>query len=541
MSLSVYQDEIQAGFQRAGIAPVEIVARDFPGEIIFIVEVAPEHFDSARALANKLEDTFDNAFITVRKRTRSAVAGEPVRSISDPRVTDLVAALNENVRAGHDFRNFDYIEDASGKIAQAIAQRHHLIFGRRGVGKTALLLEAKRRLEAGFSTVFWMNLKPLSGLKSNDAFLSVIRRLLSEIRTQTSAFGSKSNIDSSIEEASQKVNFLLESSSSEERKVELLIPELQQILMHYTARMGAPIFLMLDDVHTIRRDVLPGILDRLMAVASDANTWLKVAGIHHQMRYFNDDTKTGLEVPHDAQMIDLDVTLEDPARASEFLTRVLDSNLKRVGISSRSSLFLPTALDRLVLASGGVPRDFLVLSGRSIQAGRERENARNVGVQDVNTAAGRYYDAKIQELEDDAAAEVGEAKRVQHALTRLKALVLERSLYTYFKIDLRSKEQNPEAYRLIQSLGDFRVIHLLRSSISDEHQAGVRHEVYLLDIALYSSQRLRKNLNSIEFKKGRIVARKTGTNAPGRVGENSKAEQAILRRAPNLAIENLVD
>lgn len=532
---------VESRLVAANIKVMNVRERHYPNESIYIVEVDPQDLDRARDVAEALEDSLPDVLITVRKGVPLEKAIGPVKSLSDARVTELVSTLNEYVRAGEDFREFHYIEDASGKVAQAVSQRHHIIFGRRGVGKTALLLEVRRRLSNDLTPVFWKNLKPYSRLDDVGAFLTLSMDMVHEAMSTLQGAGRRTSLFSDFEEIVSEIKTVLAGEKRIQNQFsDSVAPRLNQLFRRFTESLGRPFFLMLDDAHTVRRNVLPLLLDRILMICTDNNLWMKVAGIHHQIRYYMEESKCGLEVPHDAQVIDLDITLEDPERATSFLASILSHNMKQVGISSLSSVFHTNAIDRLVLASGGVPRDFLVLSGRSIQTTSGREGARTVGVQDVNISAGRYYDAKIQELDDDAAAEKGESEKVRFALEALKRRILEGEGFTYFKIDLRAKENQAEAYRLVQSLGDFRTIHILRSSISDEHQAGVRHEVYLIDVALYSGQRLRKKLNTIEFKRGKLVARTTGTSEAGKIGNNARIELSILRRAPVLDVEDLV-
>ena len=47
---------------------------------------------------------------------------------------------------------------------------------------------------------------------------------------------------------------------------------------------------------------------------------------------------------------------------------------------------------------------------------------------------------------------------------------------------------------------DFRMIHLIKASLSDAHAAGERSEVYMIDLSEYSGSRLKKNLNVIELR-----------------------------------------
>jgi hypothetical protein len=81
--------------------------------------------------------------------------------------------------------------------------------------------------------------------------------------------------------------------------------------------------------------------------------WIKAAGIKHQSRWFTDNPPTGLQTGHDAAIINLDVTLEQPAKAKEFLTNILRSYTDEAKIGNIYGVISRSAMDRLVLASGG--------------------------------------------------------------------------------------------------------------------------------------------------------------------------------------------
>lgn len=77
-------------------------------------------------------------------------------------------------------------------------------------------------------------------------------------------------------------------------------------------------------------------------------------------------------MPHDASTVDLDVTLENPSQTQKFLESVMNTYIEKAGLRSVASIAKTEALGRLVLASGGVPRDYLNLFSSSIVVARER-------------------------------------------------------------------------------------------------------------------------------------------------------------------------
>jgi hypothetical protein len=305
--------------------------------------------------------------------------------------------------------------------------------------------------------------------------------------------------------------------------------------------MQEDLYLFLDDIHYLAMKEQPKFLDMIHSITRDNPIWIKAAGIKHQSRWFTDNPPTGLQTGHDAAIINLDVTLEQPAKAKEFLSDILRTYTDEVKLGSIFGIMSGEALDRLVLASGGVPRDFLVLSATGIQVARQRANARAAGVQDVNEAAGRIAQTKLQELEDDAASAMGMARARTEALQFLRGFLIETKQVTYFRVDFRDKESHPTEYDLLQSLMDLRLIHLINASLSDERHAGRRSEVYMLDLSQFSGTRFKRNLKVLDFTKTYLVLKNTGGAAVPRRGDSPKKLQSILRRGPIFELAELAN
>jgi hypothetical protein len=279
------------------------------------------------------------------------------------------------------------------------------------------------------------------------------------------------------------------------------------------------------------------LLDLVHGMVRACDAWLKIAAIRHLSRWYQPSPPLGLQSGHDAAHIDLDLTLESPSDAKNFLDEMLDSYAAHAGFKSARSVFSEDALNRLVLAAGAVPRDHLVLAAGAIRQAKRRAKARQAGVQDVNRSAGDQSKVKIAELEDDAAG-VGAAK-ILDALNVVRAFCLDEKKYTYFKVDFHDKETRGNEYNLVQSLLDVRILHLISPSLSDKHQAGHRAEVFMLDLSQFSGQRLKKYLSVLDFVGGHIVLKRTSTTDPSKIGNTPRKLQEILRRGPEFELASL--
>lgn len=531
---------VEGEMRRAGVDIASIQIRTFPGEVIVLVEVVND-YHRAMAVAEELDGRIDNGFVTVKKAKE--VSGKrstsQVKGVHDPKVGELLNLLSTRSRTSESQPSLRYIKDVEERLSGAMAPRHNLIFGRRGVGKTSLMLEAKRLLEGSGAVVLWVNAQSLRSLGVGSAFLTVALKVCDLLLSQTDTIRtSRVGLDA-LRHLRSNIEQRFSAASVKLTDVAGLVPLLQQECSRYCLQSQKPIFIFVDDVHYLPSADVPLFLDLLHGVTRDNSVWLKIAGIQHQTRWFIPVPPTGLQTGHDATIIALDVTLEHPERAKSFLESVLRGYVEECGALPLSNVLSGAALDRLVLASGGVPRDFLTLCAASIQTARQRLNAKTVGVQDINNAAGVAGQTKLQELEDDAAATYGRSGELVASLNSVRSFLLNEQEITYFRVDFRDKELLPSEYRVLQALADLRMLHLINPSVSDQHHAGQRSEVYLLDLSQYTGSRLKQGIHVLDFEKGHLVLKRTRSSEKPRVGDTNLRLVSLLRRAPAFPLAQL--
>ncbi len=116
---------------------------------------------------------------------------------------------------------------------------------------------------------------------------------------------------------------LLDADETSDRLVHDLVPRAQRVLRDYLSVASRPLFVFLDDYYYLPRSEHPEVLDILHGFTRDANVWLKVASIKHLTRWWQATPPVGLQSGQDADLIDLDITLQEPADAKRFLEGVL--------------------------------------------------------------------------------------------------------------------------------------------------------------------------------------------------------------------------
>jgi len=285
-------------------------------------------------------------------------------------------------------------------------------------------------------------------------------------------------------------------------KVEFLrrhVMEFQAIFARMGELSGGDSYLILDDLYHLRRAEQPLVVDYLHSIAKGHRLWLKIGTIKHRSSwYVHGSPPLGMKLGDDADEIDLDLTLEKYLIAKGFLRRILANLAKSVGLPERLDFLTDNGLDRLVLASGGVARDFLAIFRRSVIAARERgeQSARGerIGAEDVNAAAGDYEPTKREEFKRDTYNE--EESTLDQAFQNVRQFCLETANSNCFLIDKEIRDKRVDA---IHELVDLKLLHLIRSRVTVNTRQGRIFEAYMLDLSQYAGARKKRDLELIEF------------------------------------------
>ena len=455
----------------------------------------------------------------------------------------------------------------------ALNRRPHVIFGRRGSGKTSLLRKAiaehnlDRRpsafvdlepfkghtypdvlisvlIEFFRSLQFWVNeaaVAPANRAKVWKRWFSVPRRgplgraSAKQISAQIDAVLADLEItlhaqdDAEIERRSQHSNkeaaelkasasvpgagTLSAGASIEQGRTEEMLEKLRRSKANYLHRKILEYqrlikrvvdladrdgLLILDDLYYIRRSDQPLVVDYFHRLTKNQRLWLKVGTIRHRSTwYVPGDPPIGMKLGDDADEINLDITLEHYRTAKTFLIRILKEIANGVVVDP-AELFTDGAVDRLVLASGGVARDFLSIANKAISVARERGKTfrgTKVNTEDVNQACGEHEGTKREELSLDAGNDQG---ALVEAFNRVRASCLNEKKANCFLV---AKDLQTAGYRQIQELVDLRLLHLVKSRVTVRDRPGKIYEAYLLDLSQYTGERKKRDMRIIEFWK----------------------------------------
>jgi hypothetical protein len=468
-----------------------------------------------------------------------------------------------------------FVEPASGTLVRATSRQNHLVFGRRGSGKSSLLRKAAADLTVDRRPIAFVDLETFKGHTYPDVLLSILietfskfaewletaaiapanktsfwarlfgkkptraafdkaqakalsddlRKSVNDLRDllfsedeiavevkQSAKTTEKEGIkdEASVGIRGAKLGLSDESGRSleaaEEKSEKYTATKLQHLHRHILdyknlfSRMAAlsdgDAFLFLDDLYHIRRRDQPQVIDYFHRIGKGSRLWLKIGTIRHRTQwYIHGDPPVGSKIGDDIGEIDLDLTLEKYNLTKEFLDKILETFLAESGVN-RDAILTAGALDRLVLASGGVARDFLGIFRRSMLIARERgHTARGpkVGVEDVNGAAGEYDSSKREELRRDT---LDERQQLEEEFAKIGRFVKDSSNANVFLIDKSLPESETEP---IEELVDLRLVHRVRNRVTVVHRPGKIFEAFMLDVSQYTAARKKRELHIIEF------------------------------------------
>lgn len=285
-------------------------------------------------------------------------------------------------------------------------------------------------------------------------------------------------------------------------KVEFLrrhVMDYQAVFADMAKLSGGDSYLFLDDLYHLRKPEQPLVLDYFHSIAKGQRLWLKIGTIRHRSNwYIHGAPPLGMKLGDDTGEIDLDLTLEKYSLAKEFLRKILQNLARGQGISERLEFLTDTGLDRLVLASGGVARDFLAIVRLSVVAARERGRqsvrGERVGAEDVNVAAGDYEPTKREEFKRDTYEE--DESSLNSVFAQVRAFCLEDANSNCFLLD---KELQDGVVEAIHELVDLKLLHLIRSRVTVNTRQGRIYEAYMLDLSQYAGARKKRKLDLVEF------------------------------------------
>lgn len=516
-------------------------------------------------------------------------------NLESKEVRNLIALIKDSFRVRKNVRPV-YV-DVGDNLARLNAPQHQVIFGRRGSGKSCLLVEYLAGTSKRTVTPIYILADEFKRLAYPDILIRLLieivesmsrcrpwwrKLLLRRSPIDVTARDLRDLLDVAVETDVAEGHEILTSNDStatvragtvasaelrggvqetssrsaqfRERKIDTLERHLRdykdaivRVTEEWRSARGC---VLIDDFYLVPRSSQADVVDYLHRLLRDTDVYLKIATIRHRTTLLRNHPQTiGVELAQDVEEINLDRTLEDLETTQSFLSRMLGSMAEISGIQDITQLFNPDGLQALTLASGGVPRDFLTVFVHAVEQAENEGKPRWITPKHVYKGAGRLsYQTKLRHLRDDAN---GDASGLERVLVDLIQFCLKEKRKTGFLVSQEEAQRHAREHDLIQQLMDFKLIHVVEPDTSAASGRPGRYEAYTLDFALFMEPR-RRGIEIVEFWKRGGDSHRLGVRElpvyslerAGRVFDNvdeSADVQAFLEREEAEATADQID
>ena len=451
--------------------------------------------------------------------------------------------IQESLRVQIGTESIDYI-DASHNLDDATARQNHVIFARRGCGKTLLLHSSSKAAEETISAVY-LNCEDFKQHSFPNVLIEILRAIFLEIDKNLNGwFGKKAKskdiirgilskldqIQAEQDEVTENIkqldaagytdsanlgatvggdNIKISSSfsSSEDKRaeiektyvlykkklqrLELWIPELKRNIRDFVAlsTKRKAVFVQVDDLYYLKRTDQAFVVDYVHRLCKDVPMFFKIATLRHASVLYIDrqGQPIGAQERHDYQSINIDYTFSDFAKTLQQNWTILISFAASITMKEEdlSSLFKGEGFARLVMAGGGVPRDVLSLF-LEISSQTDFEDGGRIGKDEVRILSKANFEKRIEELKHDS--QNDEQLALLRGIYVIKTFCLDRQT-NIFLVKEQDLQEN-EAWRaLIYRLLDYRIIHNCATTLTHKSTTQGSYSAFAIDIGSYAFMR----------------------------------------------------
>jgi Cdc6-like AAA superfamily ATPase len=434
-----------------------------------------------------LEDTCevlsnDNVF---RDRTTLIPRRKSVKDrMHLPEVQLLRTVLSESLTVTrHSFEDdffSRYIPSVFDAEPDMEAHGNHIVYGRRGAGKSSLLLYCMHKLKKDHKPFAWVDMQTYNGRSDFRTVVDVLSEMIDQLSDYNDEFKEKEIIEHCFASLDNH------NDDNLENRLNRNIPKIKKFFSSISKNYGS-LFLFLDDIHVVHSDLQPKLLSILYSLSHGNRTFMKISGIEQFTKTWNPSTRVGLETPHDARIIKLDYNLTMLDKAKKHIHDILDAHAIYCGLPDINYLCGKGVLDRIVWVAAGVPRDAINIFTQSMSRASVK-NQKLVSMTSVNTSASEMADEKLKDIQKDAS---GECEGVRRILDRIRDFCIKEKRKNAFLVEIQN--ENPD-FQQIGKLIALRLLHVLSEGITPG-EAGRRHLALMLDYGFYVGIRAARSVD----------------------------------------------
>jgi hypothetical protein len=426
---------------------------------------------------------------TIKKRI-------PTNRIQSPEARYFLRTLSESLNISRFSFKDDFFARYTKSVSNAesliTAAANHMVFGRRGSGKSSLLLYAMRTREAKDQPSAWVDMQTYERRNDNKVALDIISEIIRQLDSALRSSPLHSQVLSSLLR-------LHNTAGLSNDAIRQTLPEIRQLLSVAERQVGN-VFVFLDDFHVLDSSIQPHVLGFLYGITRGNNIYLKVSSIETLTKSWDITEHTGLQIPNDAQTIKLDYNLTMPDKAAAHIEGILDAHAEYCGLPSVR--FLCTSGDvisRLVWVSAGVPRDALNMFAQAMTKGAASGRSR-VSVTNVNVATSEMVTQKLRDIQIDVPAATTEVD-LTSMLEKVREFCIKTKRKNAFLVEIRN---NSELYKNVNKLVDLRLVHVISEGIT-VGDAGRKYLALILDYGFYTGIRAAQSVDLFNEQTQRVA------------------------------------
>lgn len=442
--------------------------------------------------------------------------------------------ITESLRVQRDNELIDYI-NVGHALQDACARQNHVVFARRGCGKTLLLHDSGRKLRADLKAVY-LNCEDFKRHTFPNVLIEILVALFREIETNLPGwFGRKKALKNGVHEVLQRLQSMQQAPDTQEENVrrasssevedsnsmhanakaygigagiaaggsrrakeeiertfkqhrqklqdlDLWLPELKKKIREFFGLSAnvKGIFIQIDDLYHLRRTDQAFVIDYIHRLCKDLPLHFKVATMRHASTLYVDreGQPIGAQERHDYQPINIDYTFNDFERTRKQNWEILSEYARRAGVShdELNSLFKGQGFARLVMAGGGVPRDVLSLFLELLSSHQ------SIGKDEVRLISRSNLERRIEELKQDSQGDEQDALLL--GIYMLREFCLEKAT-NIFLVSEQLLQRSERWRNLLNRLLDYRIIHDAGSALTHKSMSG-NFRAFAIDIGCYA-------------------------------------------------------
>ena len=489
-NMTVEHEKILSAFEeRSGLSGLDFHFVQKSAGAVLVIKVAnPTErlfriLEDARASIIGSQD--EAPLVTLARERRGNLLQRPEGQML---LRTLSESLNINRYSfAQDFRA-RYTKSVFGAESQVSSSANHVVYGRRGAGKSMLLLYAVHDRERSSKPYVWIDMQVYARRTDTRVVADIVGALLEQA----------ADILREPDEHRELVKEL-QGPRVSTSAVRMTLPRIRRLF----AKIGSfdtELFIFLDDFHVVSRELQPTILDVLYGLARGNRVHLKLSAIETLTRTFDASEKIGLEIPHDAQVIRLDYNLTIPERATEHIDAILNSQAMYSGLPSVRRLCTSNdVVPRLTWVAAGVPRDALYLFSQAMTkaslAGREK-----VSVSNINQAASEALTIKQRDLESDVSQGAADLAQL---VEQLREFCVTKQRLNAFLVEIKAEQ---ELFESIRALVDLRLLHVINEGVTIS-EGGRKYLALILDYGFYTGIRAARSVDLFNKQSGKVAYR----------------------------------